>query len=141
MAANRLKIGIIGAGVAGRAAAWDLARAGHEVKLFEAEKSVGGLAAGFRDEGWEWALEKFYHHWFESDKDIFKLLDEMGTREKVLFPRPKTSYWIDGKITRSEMNASALFLPISFPAIIRMGLAGVYLKFLTKNWRSLEKVT
>ncbi|MEO8611587.1 MAG: NAD(P)/FAD-dependent oxidoreductase [Chloroflexota bacterium] len=139
--ANHLKIGIIGAGVAGMAAAWDLARAGHEVELFEAEKSVGGLAAGFRDDGWEWALEKFYHHWFESDKDIFKLLEEMGTREKVLFPRPKTSYWIDGKITRSEMNASALFLPISFPAIIRMGLAGVYLKFLTKDWRALEKVT
>lgn len=139
--ANRLKIGIIGAGVAGMAAAWDLARAGHDVELFEAEKSVGGLAAGFRDEGWEWSLEKFYHHWFESDKDIFKLLDEMGTRDKVLFPRPKTSYWIDGKITRSEMNASALFLPISYPAIIRMGLAGVYLKFLTKDWRSLEKVT
>jgi protoporphyrinogen oxidase len=138
---SKLKIGIIGAGVAGMAAAWDLTRAGHDVELFEAEKSVGGLAAGFRDEGWEWALEKFYHHWFESDKDIFKLLDEMGTREKVLFPRPKTSYWIDGKILRSEMNASALFLPISFPAIIRMGLAGVYLKFLTKNWRALEKVT
>jgi protoporphyrinogen oxidase len=138
---SKLKIGIIGAGAAGMAAAWDLVRAGHEVELFEAEKSVGGLAAGFRDEGWEWTLEKFYHHWFESDKEIFRLLDEMGTRDKVLFPRPKTSYWIDGKITRSEMNASALFLPISFPAIIRMGLAGVYLKFLTKDWQTLEKVT
>lgn len=139
--ANRLRIGIIGAGVAGMAAAWDLARAGHHVELFEAEGSVGGLAAGFRDEGWDWSLEKFYHHWFESDKDIFKLLDEMGTRDKVLFPRPKTSYWIDGQILRSEMNASALFLPISFLAKIRMGLAGVYLKFLTRNWRALEKVT
>jgi protoporphyrinogen oxidase len=138
---SKLKIGIIGAGAAGMAAAWDLARAGHEVELFEAEKSVGGLAAGFRDNGWEWSLEKFYHHWFESDKDMFALLEEMGTRDKVLFPRPKTSYWIDGKILRSEMNASALFLPISFLAKIRMGLAGVYLKFLTKDWRSLEKVT
>jgi protoporphyrinogen oxidase len=138
---SKLKIGIIGAGAAGMAAAWDLARAGHDVELFEAEKSVGGLAAGFRDDGWEWSLEKFYHHWFESDKDMFALLEEMGTRDKVLFPRPKTSYWIDGKILRSEMNASALFLPISFLAKIRMGLTGVFLKFLTKDWRSLEKVT
>jgi len=138
---SELKMGIIGAGAAGMAAAWDLARAGHDVELFEAENTVGGLAAGFRDAGWEWTLEKFYHHWFESDKEIFRLLDEMGTRDKVLFPRPKTSYWIDGKILRSEMNGSALFLPISFPAIIRMGLAGVYLKFLTKDWKSLEKVT
>jgi protoporphyrinogen oxidase len=139
--ANRLKIGIIGAGVAGMAAAWDLVRAGHEVELFEAESTVGGLAAGFRDESWDWSLEKFYHHWFESDKDLLALTEEMGTHDKVIFPRPKTSYWVDGQILRSEMNASALFLPISFLAKIRLGLTGVYLKFLTNDWRALEKVT
>src|SRR5690349_8915677 len=131
---TKLKIGIIGAGVAGMAAAWDLARAGHSVELFEAGSEVGGLAAGFRDESWEWSLEKFYHHWFETDKDLLKLTDEMGTRDKVIFPRPKTSYWVDGKILRSEMNASAIFLPISFLAKLRLGLTGIYLKFLTKNW-------
>jgi len=62
-------------------------------------------------------------------------------REKILFPRPKTSYWIDGQILRSEMNASAISLPISWPAKIRLGLCGVYLKFLTKDWRSLEQIT
>ncbi len=138
---SKLNIGIIGAGVTGMAAAWDLTRAGHAVELFEAEPTIGGLAAGFRDEKWDWALEKFYHHWFESDKDIFKLADEMGVRDKLIFPRPKTSYWIDNKIVRSEMNASALFLPLSPLSIVRMGLAGVYLKFLTTNWRELEKVT
>lgn len=136
-----LKIGIIGAGVAGMAAAWDLTRAGHHVELFEAGSEVGGLAAGFKDERWDWTLEKFYHHWFETDSEMLRLIDEIGQRDKVLFPRPKTSYWIDGKIVRSEMNASALFLPISFLSIIRMGLTGVYLKFITKNWRALEKVT
>ncbi len=138
---ERLRIGIIGAGAAGMAAAWDLARAGHDVHLYEAEKNVGGLAAGFKDEGWEWTMEKFYHHWFETDKSILKLVDEMGKSDKVLFPRPKTSYWIDGKVYRSEMNASALSLPLSFPALIRLGLAGVYLKFLTRDWKALEKVT
>ncbi|MBI1280930.1 MAG: FAD-dependent oxidoreductase [Anaerolineaceae bacterium] len=138
---ERLRIGIIGAGAAGMAAAWDLARAGHEVHLYEAEKNVGGLAAGFKDEGWEWTMEKFYHHWFETDKSILKLVDDIGQQGKVLFPRPKTSYWLDGKIYKSEMNASALSLPLSFPSLIRLGLAGVYLKFLTKDWKSLEKVT
>ncbi len=138
---DRLRFGIVGAGAAGMAAAWDLVRAGHEVRLYEAEGNVGGLAAGFKDEGWEWTMEKFYHHWFETDKSILKLIDEIGKPDKVLFPRPKTSYWIDGKVYRSEMNASALSLPLSFPALIRLGLAGVYLKFLTKDWRSLEKVT
>jgi protoporphyrinogen oxidase len=139
--ASSRSIAILGAGVAGMAAAWDLARAGHTVDLYEAEPTVGGLAAGFKDDGWAWSLEKFYHHWFESDADLLRLADELGVREKVIFPRPKTSYWIDGQILRSEMNASALSLPISWPAKIRLGLCGVYLKFLTKDWRSLEQIT
>ncbi|PJF27248.1 MAG: oxidoreductase, partial [Phototrophicales bacterium] len=65
-----MKIGIIGAGVTGLAAAWDLVRAGHEVHIYEAENQVGGLASGFRDDGWDWTLEKFYHHWFQSDSHI-----------------------------------------------------------------------
>jgi protoporphyrinogen oxidase len=137
---TKLKIGIIGAGVAGMAAAWDLARAGHEVHIYEGAESVGGLAAGFRDDLWDWTLEKFYHHWFESDKDMLNLIEEIGHSDKVFFPRPKTSYWIDDKIYRSEINISALFLPLSLIAKFRLGLAGVYLK-LTRNWQALEKET
>jgi protoporphyrinogen oxidase len=122
------------------AAAWDLTRAGHHVTVFEAGEAVGGLAAGFRDDGWDWSLEKFYHHWFESDQDIFKLAAELGVSDKLIFPRPKTSYWVDGQMVRSEMNLSALLLPISPLAKIRLGLAGVFLK-LTPDWRALEQVT
>jgi protoporphyrinogen oxidase len=138
---KRLKVGIIGAGVAGMSAAWDFVRAGHEVTIYEAEATVGGLASGFRDDGWAWSMEKFYHHWFETDGDILGLTEELGLRNQVIFPRPKTSYWLDGQIYRSEMNASMLRLPLSFIALVRMGLAGVYLKFLTSDWRDLEKVS
>ncbi|MBN8619931.1 MAG: NAD(P)/FAD-dependent oxidoreductase [Anaerolineae bacterium] len=138
---SKLSIAVIGAGVAGMTAAWDLVRAGHEVHIYEAEPTVGGLAAGFSEPGWEWSMEKFYHHWFQTDQDILQLIDEIGKSDKVLFPRPKTSYWIDGRIYRSEMNASALSLPLSLPALIRLGLTGVFLKFITNDWHSLEKVT
>ncbi len=138
---ERLKIAIIGAGVAGMSGAWDFARAGHDVTIYEAEATVGGLAGGFRDDGWAWSMEKFYHHWFETDSEILSLADELGLREKIIFPRPKTSYWIDGKVYRSEMNLSMLRLPLSLMSLFRMGLAGVYLKFLTRDWRGLEKVT
>lgn len=135
-----MKIGIIGAGATGMAAAWDLTRAGHEVVLFEASGEVGGLAAGFKDAGWDWYLEKFYHHWFESDADIKKLLTEMGKWDQVLWPRPKTSYWIDGTIYRSEISPSAIFLPQSIFSTIRMGAAGLFLKLLP-NGQFLEKHT
>ena len=138
-----MKIGIIGAGATGMAAAWDLARAGHEVTLFEAGSEIGGLAAGFKDAGWEWALEKFYHHWFETDADVLKLIDEMGKTDQVLFPRPKTSYWLDGKIVRSEMTPqSVLFaLPLSLIAKIRLAFGGGLLKYVLRDWRTMEKNT
>ena len=137
---NRMTIAIIGAGATGLAAAWDFAKAGQQVSIYEASDRVGGLAAGFKDEAWDWTLEKFYHHWFASDNDILQLATEMGVRDRIIFPRPKTSYWLDGKPLRSEMSPSALLLPLSLPSILRMGLAGMYLK-LTPRWRSLERVT
>ncbi|MEQ8678027.1 MAG: NAD(P)/FAD-dependent oxidoreductase [Aggregatilineales bacterium] len=135
-----LNIAIIGAGVAGLSAAWELTTAGHNVTIYEAGQEVGGLAAGFRDEGWDWALEKFYHHWFTTDSEVKKLAQEIGTWDKVSFPRPKTSYWIDGKLVRSEMSPSALFLPLSLLSTIRMAGTGAFLKLLP-NGQFLEKYT
>lgn len=134
------QIGIVGAGMAGLAAAFDLTRRGHQVTIYEAGDALGGLAAGFKDAHWDWTLEKFYHHWFEGDRALLQLAEEMGVRERILFPRPKTSFWIDGKIVRSEISPSALFLPLSPPSLLRFGLTGVYLK-LTPFWRPLEKYT
>ncbi|MBL8132379.1 MAG: NAD(P)/FAD-dependent oxidoreductase [Anaerolineae bacterium] len=135
-----MKIGIIGAGVAGLSAAWDLLKAGHEVRIFEAGDAVGGLASGFRDETWNWSLEKFYHHWFESDSHVLQLAHELGVRDRLDFRRAKTSYWIDGKLWRSEISPSALFLPLSPLAKLQFGLAGAFIK-LTPFWKPLERVT
>lgn len=133
-------VGIIGAGATGLATAYDLLKKGHRVTVYEASERIGGLASGFQDEGWEWTLEKFYHHWFETDKDIIRLIQELGWQSELKFPRPKTSYWINGKIYRSEISPSALFLPLSPLAKLRFALTGAYIK-LTPFWQSLEKYT
>lgn len=137
---TQLHIAIIGAGATGLAAAWDFANAGHHVAIYEAADQVGGLAAGFKDDHWQWTLEKFYHHWFANDHHILALADEMGVRDRILFPRPKTSYWIDGAPVRSEISPSALLLPLPLAATLRMALAGLFIK-LTPRWRYLERVT
>lgn len=139
--ANTQNIAIIGAGVAGMAAAWDLVRAGHTVTIYEAGERVGGLAAGFKDEAWDWELEKFYHHWFEGDKDMLGLIEELGQRDKVIFERPKTSFWIDGEIVRSEIEPiSVLRLPMSWRGKLQFIAGGAFLK-LTPYWKILESFT
>jgi protoporphyrinogen oxidase len=134
------KVAIIGAGAGGLACAYDLARRGLSVTVYEAASEVGGLASGFKDERWDWTLEKFYHHWFEGDKAILRLAEELGVRDKVRFPRPKTSYWIDGRLYRSEISPSALLLPLSPLAKLRFALTGAFVK-LTPFWKPLERYT
>lgn len=135
-----LRIGILGAGVAGLAAAWDIARAGHQVECYEAAPQVGGLAAGFREPAWDWSLEKFYHHWFTNDTDALRLIDEIGARANLRILRPKTSVWIDGAAYRTEISPASLRLPLSPTALARMALTVLYLKF-TRNWQALEGIT
>src|SRR5512137_2962648 len=137
-----MKFAIIGAGFSGMAAAWDLRRAGHEVTIYEAANFVGGLASGFKEPGWEWSLEKFYHHWFASDKHMLGLIKELGWSDKVLFPRPYTVMYHEGKFYPFDsIIKMALFPGLGWGLNkIRFGFVGLYLR-LTTNWKSLEKVT
>jgi protoporphyrinogen oxidase len=136
-----MKVAVVGAGVAGLAAAYDLARAGHEVTILEAASYTGGLAAGFKSERWAWHLEHYYHHWFETDDDILNLIREIGQADKVFFPRPITSLYYEGQVYPFDSPLRMLLFP-KLPLIpkLRFGLTGLYLR-LTKNWQALEKET
>ena len=137
-----MKIAIIGAGFSGMAAAYDLTKAGHNVTIYEAADFVGGLASGFKEPGWDWSVEKFYHHWFASDKHMLGLIKELGWEHKVLFPRPLTVMYHNGKFYPFDSISKALLFPgLGFGINkIRFGLVGLFLR-LTNNWRSLEKYT
>ena len=139
-----MPIAIIGAGAAGLAAAYDLTRAGHAVTIYEAAAEVGGLAAGFKAPHWDWTLEKFYHHWFASDHSILGLIQELGWSDQVLFPRPVTVIYYDGRFYPFDSMFTNMpwFLLTHFPPwdVVRFGISGLYLR-LTSRWQPLEKVT
>jgi protoporphyrinogen oxidase len=137
-----MKIAIIGAGFGGMAAAYDLKNAGHEVTIFESAGYVGGLASGFKEPYWDWSVEKFYHHWFASDKHMLGLIKELGWEKMVIFPRPLTVMYHNGKFYPFDSIVKALLFPgLGFGlGKIRFGFVGLFLR-LTNNWKALEKVT
>jgi protoporphyrinogen oxidase len=137
-----MEIAIIGAGYAGMTAAYDLARAGIKVTILESSRQPGGLASGFKEPHWDWSVEKYYHHWFASDQHMLGLIEELGLSHKVLFPRPYTVLFHNGKWYPFD----SIFQALLFPGLgwgihkIRFGLVGLYLR-LTENWKDLEKFT
>ncbi len=159
-----MRVAVVGAGAGGLAAAYDLARAGCVVTVYEAEDYVGGLSAGFRDPRWDWSVERYYHHWFAGDRDILGLIDELGLRAKVLFPWPITAayhqarfYPLDGPPSHllpwapwlDRMPGAGLlsrtlnvlrFPALTLPEALRAGLVGLSLT-LSRDWRPFERVT
>jgi protoporphyrinogen oxidase len=137
-----MKIGIIGAGIAGLAAAYDLAVSGHQVVVYEAAPMAGGLASGFRDERWNWPLERFYHHLFETDSAIRKLVEQIGFGDKLFFRAPVTAQWWHGRGYPLDGALPVLRFPaMPFIDRARFGAAVAYLKYATSNWQKLERTT
>ena len=136
-----MKIAIIGAGVTGLSTAYDLTKAGHNVVVFEAGDKIGGLASGFKVSQWDWTLEKFYHHWFASDKHLLRLTEELGIRCKVMFLQPRTVVYHEKRFYPLDSAFSVLNFPGLHP-LARIRFAAV-LAFI-KSWPdgvALEKYT
>ena len=136
------RIAIIGAGIGGMSAAYDLSHAGQNVVIYEASDHPGGLATGFKEPHWDWSVERYYHHWFTSDKHMLGLIDELGWSDQVIFPKPISVMYYKGKFYPFDSIPAAIMYPGLGWGInkIRFGFVGLYLR-LTNNWQALEKTT
>jgi protoporphyrinogen oxidase len=136
-----MRVAIIGAGIGGMSAAYDLVRAGCRVDIFEADDRVGGLAAGFKQPTWDWSVEEYYHHWFASDRHVLGLIKEFGWQDRVIFKRPTTAVFHEGRFFPLDSPMAVLAFPgIPFPDRVRLGMVIAYLKYIAR-WKPLENVT
>jgi protoporphyrinogen oxidase len=122
-----VKVGVIGGGVAGMAAAYRLVQQGHRVSLYEASPFLGGLVRTFEVGGGR--LESFYHHLFSTDTTIVRLINDLGLGDKLAWIDSKVGFYHGGRLYDFVTPTDLLkFTPVPFFDRLRMGLMALYLR-------------
>lgn len=136
---THMKIAIIGGGLTGLVAAYQLVNLGHEISIYEKTSELGGLASGFLIHGEN--LEKTYHHIFKTDKYIISLIDELGIGPKLEWYDSSVCIYYDKKLYPFSGPLDLLkFSPLSFLSRVRLGLVIFFLQKY-KSWQKLEKIS
>ena len=134
-----MRVGIIGAGAAGLAAAYELGEHGHQVAVYERAPFLGGQASTFDVGGAR--LERGYHHLFTSDTHILDLIDRIGLGHQMRWIDSSVGTLYGGKIYDFVTPLDLLrFTPLSLLDRLRLGLVTLMIR-RKKDWRSLEGVT
>lgn len=89
-----MRVAIVGAGLAGMAAAVDLVDAGHEVEIFESRPFVGGKVGSWVDADGN-HIEMGLHVFFGNYYQLFELMRKIGTFEKSLRLKEHTHTFIN----------------------------------------------
>ena len=134
-----MRVGIIGGGVAGLAAAYHLTKEGHFAEVFEVAPFLGGQASTFDVFGGQ--LERGYHHLFVSDTEISDLIQELGLGGKLAWLKSTVGFYHGGKIWDFASPMDLLrFKPLPFLDRIRVGFWTFILQ-KTKSYSKFEGVT
>ena len=134
-----MRVGIIGGGALGLAAAYDLLKRGHQAAVYERAPVLGGQASTFDVGGGR--LERGYHHWFRSDKHIVDLVHEIGLGHKIAWIESKVGFFYDGEIYRFTTPTDLLrFKPLSLFDRVKLGIVTLYLqrqKYWPRKWEGI----
>lgn len=121
MAEPRLDGVVIGAGMAGLAAADELRRRGQRVAVIEGAPDVGGLARSVTVAGEP--IEPYYHHIFPQDQETRALIDHLGLAG-LEWRRGSMAVMHDGRTRPFDSPGDILrFSPLSGPGRLRLAAA------------------
>ncbi len=130
------RVAVIGAGFSGLAAAYELTRLGHRPIVFESEAEVGGLAAGFAMGNSR--IERFYHHWFTSDRHVQELAEELGLEDQVRYSVTRAGMYFANRLYGFSRPLDLLrFSPLPMRDRLRLGLMLLRARRIA-DWRDLD---
>jgi protoporphyrinogen oxidase len=133
-----VRVAVIGAGVAGLTAAYELAMRGDDVDVYERWPGLGGQAATLGAAGV--TLERYYHHLFTSDREIAALAGELGVGIDWL--PSSMAFFCDGRSHPFTTPLDLLrFRPLSVRSRLRMGLAVLRLQRRHPHVEPFERIT
>jgi len=133
------RVCVIGGGISGMAAAWELVKHGVAVDIYEREKSLGGLAGWFTVGGT--TVEKFYHHLYNLDVDLIQLIKEAGLIDNLIFEKTNTGAFYVNKVYRLSTPVDLLrYKPLPFFDRIRMGLLVLKARQV-KDWQDIDNIS
>ncbi len=136
---KQTRIAVIGAGITGLAAAYQLSKNDVEVDIFEADNQAGGIAGVTYINNMP--IEKYYHHFFKSDKHIIQLIKELRISDKVRWLPSSMGFFVDNRLYKFGTPLSLLsFRPLSIWSKLKFGL-GVLKIMSIKDWKSLENIS
>lgn len=133
------RVAVVGGGLTGLSAAYELSARGIQSVVLEAESRAGGLASSFEVAGG--ALDRFYHHWFRSDEAALALADELGLTDDITWSPTRTSLFYNSSPFRLSTPLDVLrFTPLSLLDRVRLGLLVLQAR-MVRDWRRLEPFT
>lgn len=94
--AARRRVAIIGGGPMGLAAAYELAKSGAQVTLFERDDRLGGMSAHTVFDGTP--IERYYHFVCAPDRTTFRYLREFGIEDRLHWRSTSMGFYYAGRL-------------------------------------------
>lgn len=136
---HRAKVAVIGAGPMGLAAAYELAKSGAQVTIFERDDRIGGQSAMMDFAGLR--IERYYHFVCKPDVTLFGYLKELGLSDRLRWAETKMGFFQGGALHEWGNPVALLKFPnLSLSDKVRYGLHVMFAKQIS-DWAPYDKLS